>query len=133
MKTLSIRQPWAWLIVNGHKDIENRSWYCRYRGKLLIHAAKSLVDYDDAAISFISGINKNIIIPDRKTIEVGGIVGSVVMVDCVRGSKSPWFVGEYGFVLKKPEAVPFLPCKGALGLFDFEVNGQAIAQEFFEA
>lgn len=26
MKALSIRQPWAWLIANGHKDIENRTW-----------------------------------------------------------------------------------------------------------
>ena len=26
MKALSIRQPWAWLIVNGYKDVENRTW-----------------------------------------------------------------------------------------------------------
>ena len=42
MKALSIRQPWAWLIVNGHKDIENRSWPTRFRGPVLIHAAKGM-------------------------------------------------------------------------------------------
>jgi hypothetical protein len=38
VKALSIRQPWAWLIANGHKDIENRSWNTNYRGAFLIHA-----------------------------------------------------------------------------------------------
>lgn len=42
MKALSIRQPWAWAIVNGHKTIENRTWATTYRGPLLIHASKSL-------------------------------------------------------------------------------------------
>jgi hypothetical protein len=42
MKVLVVRQPWAWLIVNGHKDIENRSWRTRYRGTLLIQASASL-------------------------------------------------------------------------------------------
>jgi len=36
--SLSIRQPWAWLIVQGHKPIENRTWPTTYRGPLLIHA-----------------------------------------------------------------------------------------------
>src|SRR5580765_3071606 len=40
MKALSIRQPWAWLIVNGHKPVENRSWPTKYTGKLLIHAGQ---------------------------------------------------------------------------------------------
>ncbi|WP_229215634.1 ASCH domain-containing protein [Duganella sp. CY15W] len=40
MKALSIRQPWAWLIVNGYKDIENRSWSTNVRGKVLVHASK---------------------------------------------------------------------------------------------
>ncbi len=40
MKALSIRQPWAWLIANGYKDIENRSWRTNFRGEFLIHAGK---------------------------------------------------------------------------------------------
>mgnify|MGYP002359850962 FL=1 len=38
MKALSIRQPWAGLIIHGYKDIENRDWPTRYRGPLLVHA-----------------------------------------------------------------------------------------------
>ena len=39
MKALSIRQPWAWLILHGGKDIENRTWATKLRGRVLIHAA----------------------------------------------------------------------------------------------
>jgi hypothetical protein len=38
MKILSVRQPWASLIVNGFKDVENRTWPTRYRGRILVHA-----------------------------------------------------------------------------------------------
>jgi hypothetical protein len=39
MKALSIKHPWAWAIVHAGKDIENRTWECRYRGEILIHAS----------------------------------------------------------------------------------------------
>jgi hypothetical protein len=44
MKAITVRQPWAWLVVTGKKDIENRTWRTHYRGKLLIHAASRLAD-----------------------------------------------------------------------------------------
>lgn len=46
MKAITIKQPWASLIVSGLKDIENRTWSCpkKYLGKrVLIHAAKTSV------------------------------------------------------------------------------------------
>ena len=49
MKTLSIRQPWASLIVKGFKDVENRSWRTPIRGEIAIHASASKTedDWDD--------------------------------------------------------------------------------------
>lgn len=41
---LSIRQPWADLIVSGKKDIENRSWPTKFRGSFYIHAGKAKMD-----------------------------------------------------------------------------------------
>ena len=38
MKALTIRQPWAALIVQGIKTIETRGWNTNYRGPLAIHA-----------------------------------------------------------------------------------------------
>ena len=57
----------------------------------------------------------------------GCLVGSVEIVDCVAQSGSPWFAGEYGFVLQKPVtfAKP-LPWKGALGFFSVD---DAVAED----
>ena len=42
MKVLTIKNPWATLIVDGYKKYEFRSWKTNYRGKILIHAGLSL-------------------------------------------------------------------------------------------
>lgn len=49
MKVLSIKNPWAYMIAHGIKDVENRTWKTNYRGELLIHVSgKDIVDiFDD--------------------------------------------------------------------------------------
>ena len=42
MKALTIKEPWATLIIDGYKKYEFRSWKTKYRGKILIHAGMSL-------------------------------------------------------------------------------------------
>jgi hypothetical protein len=39
-KAMSIQRPWAWLIVNGIKDIENRKWPTSIRGPFFVHVGK---------------------------------------------------------------------------------------------
>lgn len=121
MRALSIRQPWAWLIVNGHKDIENRVWSTRYTGPLVIHASKGMTndEYDDVVEFLDCDFRlRNIQLPDRKLIERGGIVGVAHCKGSVDQCDSPWFFGPYGFVLSEQRAVPFVPFKGQLGFFD---------------
>ena len=114
MKALSIMQPWAWLIVNGHKDIENRDWKpwnpgLKYRGPVLIHAGKKhdgdpeFWDHDP--------------IEPPAALDYGGIVGEAEIVDVVTASDSPWFCGPYGLVIRNARALPFQPCRGQLGFF----------------
>jgi hypothetical protein len=119
---LSIRQPWAWLILHGGKDIENRCWPTKRRGRVLVHAAKGMtLDEWGSAWTFSHGSGANPKAHEAgltfKTIERGGIVGSVEIVDCVEDSDSRWFMGRYGFVLRDPQPLPFVPWKGALGFF----------------
>lgn len=120
---ISIRQPWAWLIVNGYKDIENRSWKTARRGRVLVHASKGMTDQEwfDAMLFATRMCQVPMAVVDKSRDEVaqqrGGIVGSVEIVDCVDGHRSPWFVGEYGFVLRNAKPLPFIPYKGALGFF----------------
>lgn len=119
MIALSIRQPWASLILRAGKDIENRSWPTRFRGRILIHAAKGCTrdELEDALdfAEYACGIRYS---ADLKTIQHGGIVGSVEIVDCVTVSNSPWFCGRFGFVLRDPQPLPLRPWRGQLGFFD---------------
>jgi hypothetical protein len=116
---LSIRQPWAWLILHAGKDIENRTWPTRYRGRILVHAGKGMTRHEYESADVFATVSCGVpFIPNFEDLERGGIVGSVEISDCVTESKSCWFVGRYGFVLRKPEVLPFRPLKGALGLFE---------------
>jgi hypothetical protein len=118
VKALSIRQPWAWMIVNGWKDIENRDWPTHFRGRFLVHASKGMAreEYDDAAQLALHIMQQRI--PAFGEIECGGIIGSVELVVCVTASDSPWFFGRYGFVMRAPEVLPFRPYQGQLGFFE---------------
>lgn len=112
---ISIRQPWAWAIVHGQKDIENRSWATRFRGPVLIHASKT---YDAWATETIQRLCPTFL--GRPDVHLGGIVGVAEIVDCVTAHDSLWFDGPYGFVLRNARPVPFLPCRGQLGFFDVD-------------
>lgn len=121
MKCLSIRQPWAHLIINGGKDIENRDWPTRVRGRVLVHASRGMTrrEYDDVFWMLRRAqLVAHQPLPRIGALERGGIIGSVEIIDCVRASPSPWFVGSYGFVLRDPQPLPFRPLKGQLGFFE---------------
>ncbi len=121
MKALSIRQPWAELIVQGRKTIEIRSWNTRFRGPFLVHASKN---------------------PDRNALELfklenleyGKIIGIVDLVDVVRYTNKSSFLADkdkhlgslpdhfpvYGFVLRNPRRINPISVKGRLGFFEFD-------------
>lgn len=72
MKCLTIKQPWASLIVNGYKKYEFRSWKTKYRGKILIHAGMSL---EKEYASKFKEYNLEYI--------KGAIIGEAEIVDCI--------------------------------------------------
>lgn len=39
MKAISIKEPWASMILDGKKTIETRTWKTHYRGELLLCAS----------------------------------------------------------------------------------------------
>jgi len=134
---LSVRQPWAWLIVRPDitdpveramafaageiKDIENRDWPTNFRGRVLIHASKNCTkaEYTNA-VDFLVARGIECKLPAIDQFERGGIVGSVEIVDCTDDSESRWFVGDFGFVLRNPKPLPFVPWKGRLGFFNVQ-------------
>lgn len=120
MKALSVRQPWAWLLASGHKDVENRSWATPHRGDLLIHASAKAMTREDW--EFLANVCAQLGVPVPQSLPVGGIVGVVELIGCVRKSCSWWFDadvdGNIGWVIDNARELPFIPLKGKLGLFD---------------
>jgi hypothetical protein len=107
VKILSIRQPWAHLIVRGAKNIENRSWATKYRGPFLIQASLNV----DRQACREYGL-------DPAELPTGGIVGTAEIINCVTGHRSKWFQGPYGFVLRNRRPLRFTKWPGSLGLRD---------------
>src|SRR3989344_7485139 len=119
MKALSIKQPFAELILQGRKKIELRKWNTKFRGKFFIHAPK--ISDKKAMQEF-----------NFKELPCGFIVGKAELIDVKKYkneeehkkdkelhlASSYWC--NFGFVLKNPERIKGISCKGKLGFF--EVN-----------
>ena len=98
MKALTIKQPWAYLIAAGIKDIENRTWKCpeKYIGeRVLIHASASapksireLLNADQIDTVFKSDLYNDT--DFAKQYSTGTIIGSFEIVDCVVNHTSIW-------------------------------------------
>jgi len=119
---LSIRQPWAWLIVNGHKNIENRDWSTVFRGRFLVHAGQTMTrpQYEDVVTQLLLA-NILLSVPSFEDLraQCGGFVGWSRVTDCVREHPSQWKQPDsYGFVLADSMPIPFVPWKGRLGWFN---------------
>ncbi len=115
LPALSLRQPWAWLVVNGYKNIENRSWPTRHRGPLLIHASATMTDLQPESFMVIQR-EYGVRLPD--SYHVGRIIGVVDVVDCVATHSSKWKTrGSWGWVLKNPRQLPERDYKGSVGIF----------------
>ena len=107
MKAISIKQPWASLIVHGIKDIENRTWATKYRGKVLIHASGTWFKYpnSDSTLGDLftdfqwekirENYDKNLysILEPKAIIDrlpTSAIIGEVEIIDCVINHESIW-------------------------------------------
>jgi hypothetical protein len=111
MKIISIRQPWASLIVSSLKDVENRTWPTRYRGPGLIHASQRADNLNSEEIELRFGVRPPAELP------LGGVAGITEIVDCVKDYPSEWYAhSQWAFVLANSRPLPFLKWKGQLGL-----------------
>jgi hypothetical protein len=128
MKALTVRQPWAWLLLHG-KPVENRTWSTNYCGPLVIHAAKGMTrDEYEAAVLFVAGFDRELAgrIPHPESLVRGAAIGEVLQTACVTAHPSPFFCGPYGHVYEQPREYPVpIECTGRLGLWAWErVIGQ---------
>lgn len=127
---LSIKQPWAWLIVQGHKDVENRTWWppqAVIGQRIYIHAGLK-----PALTSPWVGFS----VPEWERLEslywkshpaLGCIIGEATIEIAASYWASPWFEGPVGIVLRDPVAYQTpIPCKGRLRFFKPELPKEAL-------
>lgn len=139
LPALSIRQPWARAIVEGIKDVENRTWRCpeKYIGQtVFVHVGKAPVSERETGhvLNAICEVKRRRpYCPDAieeghpyefkrgLCLHVGGIVGLVTITGCVKDSASPWAEpGAWHWTLADALCLQFHPCKGSLGFFQVE-------------
>lgn len=131
MKTisaLSFWQPYAWLIVNGHADIDSRTWAPiakRIGSRIAVHAAKrkmSLADYEEF-LKMVKDQKIKDYPKSRDDFPYGMIVGTVVLADVTKTSKSYWAApGFYHWLLKLPRKIKPQPVKGQRGWFQYDID-----------
>jgi hypothetical protein len=116
-KVISIKQPWAYLICSGIKDIENRTWKCqqKYIGeRVLIHASAAKMK----SLQMMLTLEERAIVDkklgyeyDRDNVFAKSvIIGSVEIVDCVLNHPSIWAektMFDYGSICYKNECEHF--------------------------
>lgn len=119
MKALSLKQPFAELIVSGKKTIEIRKWRTKFRGEFLIHASM--------------GVNKEAMKKHGfDNLPSGVIVGKAKLVDVIEYKDEADFkkdqnkhlassdYGKFGFVLENAKRIKEVPAKGQLNFWNFE-------------
>jgi hypothetical protein len=156
VKALTLKQPWAWAVVEGGKWIENRSWEppeALLGETFAIHAGLKTPTQEliEAAVECASEAGSRIQVPGE--FELGCIVG-VATLDgyvtdhegddcnwCVLANgdetaaaalvplalESPWFFGPVGFLLKDVRRLREpVPCKGALGFWEVSTDVEQV-------
>ena len=119
MKTLTLKQPFAELVVSGKKTIEIRKWNTKFRGRFLIHASKQP--------------NKEVMKKEGfENLPCGVIVGEVEIYDVKKYIDEKDFqkdqdkhlanskYGKYGFLLRNAKRMEEIPAKGRLNFWNFE-------------
>lgn len=124
MKAITIKEPYASLIINGHKKYEFRTWKTNYRGKILIHAG---LTFDEKNRERFKELNLDY--------SKGEIIGEAEIIDCKLIDeefhkellKENYLVykscriGEYAFCLKNVKKYKKgIPYKGKLGLWNYD-------------
>lgn len=119
MKALSIKQPFAELILSGKKKIELRTWNTTFRGEFYVHASQSP---DTEAMKRFG----------YSDLPTGKILGKVTLVDVkIYISEKQYALDKdkhlanssyekYGFILENPKRITPISYKGKLGFWDYE-------------
>ena len=126
MKVLTLKQPWASLVVEGYKEYEFRTWKTKYRGDFLVHAGLGV---DKEALKRFEYLNLDY--------PKGCIIGKVTLTDCLlvddnlkeelkRKNENVYLgainkeIDEYAFKLENVKKIEPIYVKGKLGFWEYD-------------
>ena len=128
MRILTLKEPFATLILNNVKKIETRSWRTNYRGELYIHAGIKKPKYDYKSDEFKK-------IADKYEYKPGYILCKCNLVDCIEMTEEyiddikknhyidyicgDFKVGRFAWILDDVEIIEPIKAKGRLGIWHF--------------
>jgi len=119
MKTLSLKQPWAELILQGKKKIEIRKWNTHFRGQFLIHASGN-IDEDAMKKHNLKDLPRQAIVGKATLKEVKHYENEEEFNKDKNKHLATYGWGSYGFVLEGVERVkPVMGVKGSLGFWEY--------------
>jgi len=121
MKALSLKHPWAELVVQGKKTIETRKWKTNFRGLFYIHASGNIDEGMMNEFGF-KNLPRQMIIGKAELIDVKEYKNKEEFDKDYDKHFAKTFV-RYGFLLKNASRIKPIPCKGQLNFFDVKING----------
>lgn len=131
-RVITIQQPFAWGIVNGWKDSENRSWYTNYRGPVWIHAGKSLNSFQGTSPEDWERQGNNWLfpkLPKFNDLKYGHIIGEATIWGCTTADvarvcrKSIHYTGPFCFCLHLARMLKTpIPLMGQLGIYKCDIE-----------
>jgi len=123
---LSIRQPWAELILQGKKTIETRKWATKFRGEFYIHSPKT-IDLEACKKFKI----------DPNSLVTGAFVGKAICENIIKYHTDEHFMSDqkkhqsglyahkkskFGFLLRDIQRINPIPAKGSLNFFKVNLD-----------
>lgn len=128
MKVLTVKEPYASLILNEIKHIETRSWNTKYRGTIYINAGLTKITKEKLNNKELMNLCKNI------EYGFGNIICKCNLIDCIymderfisniKNNKNEYIcgryeIGRYAWILSDVERVTKIPVKGQLGIWNY--------------
>jgi hypothetical protein len=136
MKTLTIQNPWAGLLILGIKHNETRSWNTKHRGNLAIHSSAKMTADGKRTLDWLCKELPDVFFPGSKAMTVctqlGMVLGTVNVTETVSTNEARQIeslerlLGDYSanrYYWKCENPVMFsapVPAVGKLSIWNWE-------------
>ncbi len=137
MKVLTIKEPYASIIMSGLKEYETRSWKTNYRGKIYIHASIKI----DDDLKSRNDLQK-LVYDNNITLKPGYILCEAYLDDCIYMNDmfiknvsdkekmvGRYELGRYAWHLSDIRVIEPVQAKGKLGIWNYEFDVKYIRRK----